>query len=193
MTFDALVPAGGGATRLGGRDKATLRVGGVSLLDRALLAVSAAEQVIVVGPARPGSGVAVTWARESPPGGGPAAALVAGLAEASAATVVVLAVDYPFVDRDVVAALLDAVGDHDGAALVDGQGRIHFVVGAYKTAALRRAVESVGRGHGASMREVFARLDIVEVRNERAALDVDDPDDLDRARRRAGDRESPSA
>ena len=48
----AIVLAGGAGRRLGGADKAALDVGGRTLLERALAAVSGVPTV-VVGPARP--------------------------------------------------------------------------------------------------------------------------------------------
>ena len=93
------------------------------------------------GPRRPTSAV-VRWTSESPPGGGPLRATVAGLELVRSDVVVVLAVDYPFVTRAVVAELIRAVGTHDGAALQDEGGAMHYVVGAYRTDALRSALEA---------------------------------------------------
>jgi molybdopterin-guanine dinucleotide biosynthesis protein A len=76
--MDAIVLAGGRGARLGGVDKADLVVGGQTLLERALAATAGANRTVVVGPRRPTSRP-VTWAREHPPGGGPVAALAAGL------------------------------------------------------------------------------------------------------------------
>lgn len=109
----AILLAGGRASRLGGRDKPRLVVGGRTLLEHALAAVSGCAPVTVVGdPVGVGGvvtdvgggaaagvdgGVAdvggvvagvggVLWVREDPPFGGPAAAVVAalGLADAGA-------------------------------------------------------------------------------------------------------------
>lgn len=76
--FAAVVLAGGRARRLSGVDKAGLRVAGRTLLGHVLVATADAEPVVVVGPERPAAGV--VWTREDPPGGGPVAALAAGLA-----------------------------------------------------------------------------------------------------------------
>ncbi|MGH3739543.1 MAG: molybdenum cofactor guanylyltransferase, partial [Micromonosporaceae bacterium] len=77
--YAAIVLAGGAARRLGGADKPGLAVAGRSLLSRVLDAVADAYPRIVVGPPRqlPGD---VILTREQPPGGGPVAALAAGLA-----------------------------------------------------------------------------------------------------------------
>ncbi|WP_431983865.1 DUF6457 domain-containing protein [Streptomyces qinglanensis] len=77
-TYTALVLAGGGARRLGGADKPAVTVGGRPLLDRVLAACGDAAATVVVGPRRP-TCRPVLWAREEPPGGGPLAALQAGL------------------------------------------------------------------------------------------------------------------
>lgn len=183
MDFDAVVLAGGEARRLGGRDKAMLVVGGRSLLDRALEAVRAAARVVAVGPSRPTVNQ-VLWTRESPAGGGPLAATAAGIELVSAEVVVVLAVDYPFVDADAIGALLHAVGDGDGAALSDDRGRSHYVVGAYRTAAVRSALGQY-TARNASMHGLFEQLSVVSVPNDGAAFDVDDPDDLAAANRLA--------
>src|SRR3954451_21606618 len=88
--YDAVVLAGGSGRRLGGVDKPALRVGSTSLLDRVLGAVPDASSVVVVGPSRATSRP-VTWVREDPPGGGPVAALAAGLPLMTAPFVAVLA------------------------------------------------------------------------------------------------------
>jgi len=78
--FDAVVLAGGRATRLGGVPKPTVVLDGATLLDRALAATRDAGRTVVVGPdaaVPPGRGVLV--AREDPPFGGPVAGLDAGL------------------------------------------------------------------------------------------------------------------
>jgi molybdenum cofactor guanylyltransferase len=180
MSFDAVVLAGGDARRLGGEEKAAVEVGGLSLLERALGAVRGAEQVIGVGPRR-WTSAPVRWTSEIPAGGGPLRATVAGLELVTSEIVIVLAVDYPFVGPEVVALLVRAAGGRDGAALEDAGGVMHYVVGAYRTNALRAAI-AAQRKDDSSMRSLFATLDVAAVRNERAALDIDTPEDLARAR-----------
>lgn len=106
--YDAIVLAGGAAKRLGGVDKPGVSVGGRALLDRVLTASRGADRTIVVG-GRRATARQVLWARESPPGGGPLAALDAGLRMAEAGTVLVLSADLPFLDAATVRRLLDTL------------------------------------------------------------------------------------
>jgi len=183
--FDAVVLAGGGGRRMGGVDKPALMVGDRSLLDTVLLACAAAARTVVVGPQRP-TYRAVRWVREDPAGGGPAAALGAGLAGVTAALVVLLAADLPFLDAGAVELLLASVRD-DGALLVDGTGRDQLLCSAWRTASLRLAVAEQPLD-GTALRTVLgslvaARVSVPAVPGRAAPwTDCDTPADLDRAR-----------
>lgn len=154
--FDAIVLAGGSARRLGGQDKPSLRVGPISLLDAVLAAVGHAEQTVVVGPTRP-TDRPVVWTREDPHAGGPVAAMEAGLRLVRQASVVVVAADLPFLHRAAVDALLRTADGRDGAVLLDDDGREQWLVGAWSTAVLRRAVAA--SDHRGSVRRLVAALD----------------------------------
>jgi molybdopterin-guanine dinucleotide biosynthesis protein A len=186
VEFDAIVLAGGSSRRLGGADKAEVRLGGVRLLDRALDAVDEARRIVVVGPRRPAP-ERVRWTRESPSGGGPAAALGAGLELVAATTVVVLAVDAPFVDAGVVRGLVRAVGEADGAVLVDAGGAPQYLVGAYRRAAMEAEVAAVDSLAGMAVGALLGGLSLVGIANDLAAQDVDSWDEIDAARKRLGD------
>src|SRR5687768_1070225 len=93
--YTAVVLAGGKAARLGGQAKPQLEVGGRTMLAAVLAAVPDAERRIVVGPPQPAP-YDVVQVREQPPGGGPVAALRAGLAEVRTDVVALLAGDLPF-------------------------------------------------------------------------------------------------
>ncbi|MEU3569652.1 NTP transferase domain-containing protein, partial [Kitasatospora sp. NPDC036755] len=125
--YDVIVPAGGAARRLGGADKPGLTVRGTTLLDRVLAACAGARTAVVVGPPRPTARAGVHWTREQPPGGGPVAAVAAGLDLVTAQTVLLLAADLPFLDRRTVERLVTALdragADADAAVLVDAGGR----------------------------------------------------------------------
>lgn len=183
--YDAVVLAGGQGRRLGGVDKAAVEVGGLPLLDRVLDAVPDADVVVVVGPARP-TRRPVSWAREEPPGCGPAAALAAGLAHVSAPAVVVVATDLPFLDRATVSALRLAAEGHDGALLLDETGHEQLLAGCWSTAALRGATARLGDPAGRSVRALLDGLDRTQVlpaaADRPAWLDCDTPDDLRTAR-----------
>lgn len=175
MTFDALVLAGGSATRLGGSDKATIEIAGKTLLERALDAVTDAAKVVVIGPEREVA-ANVVWAVEEPPGTGPAAGIGAGLRLVDSELVVVLAVDMPLVSSQHVTRLLAAVVDHDGAAFVDGSGRPQHLAAVYRTDALRRAASRDLQR--ASVTALVEPLDIACVVDDDVAMDCDTPDDL---------------
>ncbi|MFI0964261.1 NTP transferase domain-containing protein [Streptomyces sp. NPDC021080] len=106
--YDAVVLAGGAARRLGGEDKPGVRVGGRTLLDRVLAACADAGRTVVVAGPRP-TARPVEWAREDPPGGGPLAALDAGLRHTVAPYVLVLSADLPFLEEKTVRRLLDTL------------------------------------------------------------------------------------
>lgn len=182
--FDAVVLAGGAATRLGGVDKPGLDLDGRSLVDHVLDAVAEARCTVVVGPWRdapPG----VVICRESPPGGGPVAALAAGIERTSASAVVVLAADLPWIGPAVVRLLggLETAGV-EAAVLVDRGGRINPLAAAWRRSSLVAALArepSCGR----AMRGLLDGVPVLLVRDEDDwGLDCDTPADLVRARAR---------
>jgi molybdopterin-guanine dinucleotide biosynthesis protein A len=184
--YAAIVLAGGRGARLGGVHKPALVVGGRTLLDRVLDAVPDADPVIVVGPAQPVPPRAVLT-REEPAGGGPVAALAAGLAELRGATelVAVLAADLPFLTPAAMDALHAACTD-DGAILVDADGRDQYLAGIWRVAALERALTRFGDPQGGALRRLVGGLTVTRVALASSTpapwFDCDDPTDLERAK-----------
>ncbi|MEZ0094135.1 molybdopterin-guanine dinucleotide biosynthesis protein A [Streptacidiphilus sp. EB129] len=205
--YDAMVLAGGAARRLGGADKPGLSVGGTPLLDRVLAACAGAGTTVVVGPERV-TRRPVRWVREAPPGGGPVAAVAAGLPQTRAEVVLLLAADLPFFDPATADLLVGALSGPasstclssgpvpsgpgsvvDAALLVDAEGRDQPLAAAYRTAALRTALAGLLAAHGGDpsglpLRRLVGGLTVRRIADPgRAALDCDTWDDVATARR----------
>ncbi|MEU3793369.1 NTP transferase domain-containing protein [Streptomyces fructofermentans] len=186
---DAVVLAGGAARRLGGADKPGVRVGGRALLDRVLAACSAAGTTVVVAEPRP-TARPVVWAREDPPGGGPLAALDAGLRLTTAESVVVLSADLPFLAGETVRALLTVLQREgaDGVLATDADGRDQPLVAAYRASALRRGLASLRAEHGEltglPLRRLTGSLHLTRITDPVASFDCDTWDDIAAARAR---------
>lgn len=206
----AVVLAGGGSRRWGGRDKTAAELDGRPVLAHVVHGLPAGWPVIVVGPpghpfARLADPVTVRWTREDPPGGGPVAGLAAGLVllPAEVDVVVVLAGDLPFAGPAVPRLVTALVGSPADAVIgVDPGGRQQPLLGAYRAATLRAAL-GPGEGRagtgpaggdrgpaGRSLRSVLAglRVEVLPVSAEEA-FDLDTPTDLDAAQ--AGAASSP--
>jgi molybdopterin-guanine dinucleotide biosynthesis protein A len=173
--FCGVVLSGGTAARMDGIDKAALELDGRTLLDRTIEAFRDADEVVVVGPPTESTPRPVTFTREDPPRGGPVAGLLTGVdaLTRTPALVGVLAVDMPRVTASTVRRLLTAAGGHDGAFLVDDDGRRQLagVLSAVRLAAVR---PDPARQHGMSLRALLADLDLVGVPADGAeARDVD--------------------
>ncbi|MFF0287618.1 NTP transferase domain-containing protein [Streptomyces sp. NPDC005262] len=188
--YDAIVLAGGAAKRLGGADKPAVRVGGRALLDRVLATCTDAATSVVVGGRRPTTR-AVTWTREEPQGGGPLAALDAGVRHTSAERVLVLSADLPFLEESTVEALLAAAGqeDRDGALCVDQNGRDQPLVAVYRAEPLRRELALLATEHGGlaglPLRLLTHELDLARVEaGPLASFDCDTWEDIAAARAR---------
>lgn len=183
MIYDAVVLAGGRATRLGGTPKPGIVVAGATLIEHALAATRDAARTVVVGPpdalpeaalaaandARPGRRVLRT--REDPPFGGPVAGIDAGLRaladERPAPWVVVLAVDVPHAAA-AVPRLVDALESlgpaSDGAWLVREE-HPQWLVGGYRRGALQAALDAVRHTsvHGVPVKRLVADLACVGI------------------------------
>ncbi|WP_040772456.1 molybdenum cofactor guanylyltransferase, partial [Rhodococcus rhodnii] len=180
----AVVAAGGRGSRMGGVDKPALEVAGRRLLDTALEAVASADRVVVVGPPRGELPESIMQVRESPAGAGPVAAVAAGLlatAPDDADIVVLLAADLP----DVTAATIDALvarvveTDAPAAVAIDDDGRLQFLLAAWRADALRDALDSVDVTDAAMKQLLPHSFAAVRVPN---CGDLDTREDLDRAR-----------
>lgn len=166
-----------------------MRVGGRALLDRVLAACADAGTTAVVADPRP-TARQVTWAREDPPGGGPLAALDAGLRHTTARYVLVLSADLPFLQQGTARLLLTVLrtGGADGVLLTDADGRDQPLVAAYRATSLRHGLAALTKEHGAltglPLRRLTAALDLTRVPDPVASFDCDTWDDIATARAR---------
>ena len=198
----AIILAGGRGSRLG-QAKAGVRIAGETLLGRVLRAADGIPAVVVGGPeldATLAGRADVTRVRESPPFGGPAAAIGAGWAELerpgrASEWVLLLACDLPFASR-AVPQLLDAVSslaaDEEGVCFgIDG--RPQWLCGVYRGSVVQAGVERVAEELGLESAPVRALFDARRLRMlddvDGVATDIDTPDDLRRVIRLVGGQE----
>jgi molybdopterin-guanine dinucleotide biosynthesis protein A len=111
----ALILAGGKATRLGGIDKRELVVGGCTIFERQVAALTPCVAEILVSSAR--QIVGYRTVADQVPDLGPLAGIASGLAAATTPWLIVIAGDMPHIDRALVELMLsrasaesDAVG-----------------------------------------------------------------------------------
>jgi len=136
---------------------------------------------------------AVPTVRESPPGGGPVAAIGAAFDAVGGElidVVAILAGDLPLLDAPAIADLraVAARGWVDGAIYVDSDGRPQWLCGAWRTASVATRLVALadirGRLDGAAIRELFGGLAVAEVTHIDGPppwFDCDTEDDIRRA------------
>jgi molybdopterin-guanine dinucleotide biosynthesis protein A len=148
-----------------GRDKALLRVGGVTLLERAVAAVrQAGGEPLIVAPERPGYGAAGVRSVDERAGGdgegeGPLPALRHGLMVCGAPGLVALACDLPLVPPDLLRRLIADLEGSD-AVVPRAGGRLQVLAAAYGTGCL----PAIDRSLAAGRRSVHGFLKEVRVR-----------------------------
>jgi molybdopterin-guanine dinucleotide biosynthesis protein A len=145
----------GGSSRRFGSDKLSAPLGSERLLDRALRGLPRGAEIIVVGPAR-SVAVEVRFVREDPPGGGPAAALVAGLRAAlagSARLITLTPGDAPYAGAGAATLLSALHADPSAWAAVgtDATGRQQPLQLALRREAAHTLVAAAGPTGGAGM------------------------------------------
>lgn len=120
--------------------------------------------------------------------GGPAAAVVSMLPEVNVDFVGVLAVDMPFAQRalnQVLDVWQTEISDHLIEAWVpqDPSGKSQWLCAVYRRAALVRVAEGRGDWHGSAFHALVGNLarSVVHFRSGVSLLDIDTPDDFQRA------------
>jgi molybdenum cofactor guanylyltransferase len=113
----AAILAGGRASRFDGRDKSALVVGGRSIFERQLEALSRiTDDILIVGARRPSNlrgDVTPRFVPDRVPGCGPLGGLEAALTAARDDAVVVVACDMPFVTAELLGHLLSCAQGYD--------------------------------------------------------------------------------
>jgi molybdopterin-guanine dinucleotide biosynthesis protein A len=178
----------GGASRRMGRDKATLRVGGVELAALVLAAAAqVADPVVLVAPeGHPARRLAAPAVAD--PGLGPLAALAAALDALEAEHVLVLAADHPGLRVPLLARLVALAGEADAVACRRGP-RLEPLVAVYRRAPALAAARSrlAGPPGRHSLLGLLAGLRTLVVEEPdwrrvdpdgRSFADLDDPADL---------------
>jgi molybdopterin-guanine dinucleotide biosynthesis protein A len=197
-SISGIVLAGGRSTRFGAA-KLDADLAGRSVLDRTIEAIGAAcTEVVVVGRPPPGiSGPteATRYLEDRVPFEGPLVGLHAGLAHAAHDLVVVVAGDMPFVRGEVLRALLERIARpsvRDAAVLVDHGEARPLPMALRRLPALDAAEQAIGGGER-SLRQLLARLRVETIAepswrrldaSAASLIDIDSPEDLDRARAR---------
>ena len=197
--ISVIVLCGGTSNRLGGRDKTRESLGTTTVLDHLLDALPPGWPVVCVGEKR-ATTRSVGWCRESPVGGGPVAAIAAGLdcggrldAEIDdpeiddAKICVVVGGDMPFA-APALPMLVDALNAQpglDGVLAVDPDGHTQPLLAAYRCEVLRAAIPR--EPGGARLMTIVEALATGTLACEgQITLDVDTPEALEQARHIVG-------
>ncbi len=193
----ALLFAGGRATRLGGTNKALLTVGGRTIVDRVVDALTPLiDECLVLTNDRSLAGrPTFTLVPDADPHAGVLPALAGGLQAATGALCLAAACDMPFVSRPVFELLLEVQAARDADVVIPRvHDRLEPMHAVYRrAAALDAVVAALARGQQ-RMTAFLATVRVVEVSDGalravdpdlRAFFNLNTPDDLAEAERLA--------
>jgi molybdopterin-guanine dinucleotide biosynthesis protein A len=188
--WTGLVFAGGRSERMG-RDKALLRIGGATLLERAVATVrSAGGRPVVLGPPRPGDLEGVAFFDEAAEAGGrsgPLNALRHGLQICETRIALALACDLPLVPPALL-RFLAGEAERFAAVVPRAEGEMQVLCAAYTTGCLEIIERRLAAGdrsvHG-FLEEAGARIvephELLSFGGEEIFLNVNTPGDLEKA------------
>ncbi len=205
---DVIVLAGGRARRLGGVDKASMRVGARTLLGYIMDQLGPQRAIAVVGPQKLASlehGALFgddfahrVLTREVPDFGGPAAGIASGVAALGNRRVrgnftAILPVDAPWAPAALPELLAALTSEEHGpeihgpelAVAVDAGGREQWLTCVARSDALARRVEAAGELDGTSALKLLAPLKtrfvtMTQPAKAQLVLDIDTPEDARR-------------
>jgi len=143
----AIILAGGKNTRMGGRDKAFLRVGGRTVFERTLTVLRQcfSHVVVVSNNAEKFAGFDVEITKDELPSFGPLSGLHAGLGRIHAPYAFVAACDMPFLSAEPIRFLVSLARDQD-AVVPCWEGDIEPLHAVYSAALRPRIVKAVKHG-----------------------------------------------
>ena len=172
--MNAIVLTGGTSKRFGS-DKSKATIAGKTLLE---VLTSNLADLIIVGPH---SKVKAKYVREEPLGGGPVAAIGAGLKEVDSELVAIFATDMPFAPR--ILNQLERALVNDAALPLDCNGIAQPLAGLYRSEPLRKAIASFESLENKSVKELISKLkvDQVPLVETELLLDIDTQADLAKA------------
>ncbi len=186
MNIPVVLLTGGKSARFGS-DKANTPFAGRKLVEQVIASFSNGTNFIVVGPDFIFGDRTIRFTRESPLGGGPVAALEAGIKFVESEYLALSATDIPFAGKVIAELIRHLPIGKDALLPVDDTGQRQPLCALYRVAALRKALAGLGEVEGKSMRSLISLLDIEEIDLGDAfassLLDIDTPADLQRVLR----------
>lgn len=183
-SFSAMILTGGSSSRFGS-DKSQAKLGANSLIENLLITLPPEIGIVIVGPELENSPRQVRYTQEHPLGGGPVAAIEAGLKLIDSEFVAIIATDMPFASQ-ILAVLRENFPEAEDATIpLDHEGIRQPLCALYRRDALVRAIKELGNTQGQSVRDLIKILTVKDLRLDpalqRILLDVDTPSDLERA------------
>lgn len=162
----------GGSSKRFGSDKSQAQINGRTLLE---ILTEGLSDLIIVGPE---NSVSAKYVREHPIGGGPVAAIAAGLKEVDTSEVAILATDMPFASR--ILNLLKENLINDAAIPIDSDGFAQPLAAIYRTDKLRIAISKLDGVENRSIKELISHLviDCVPLVETELLMDIDTKEDL---------------
>lgn len=182
--MSAMILTGGSSSRFGS-DKSHAKLGSNTLIENLLITLPDEIEIVIVGPQSANTSRQVKYTQEHPLGGGPVAAIEAGLNFVSSEFVAIIATDMPFASQ-ILAVITENFPEIEDATIpLDSAGIRQPLCALYRTNALTRAIGQLGDTHGQSVRNLIQVLTVKELHLEpalrRILLDVDTPSDLEQA------------
>lgn len=190
-TVHAVVLTGGRSSRMGGRHKPGIPVGGRTVIDRTLAtlrSVAPHAKVVIAGSDEGLSSSFrrdITVVREDPPFSGPVAGVAAAVDAfaTSEGVTLLLGGDLPFLSSATLTRLLETVTKSAPVvSCVDEAARLQYLCSGWCTAVLREQVNAVTDPNGVPLRALFSGLVPTLIDCDPGELrDIDTPEDLARA------------
>lgn len=181
----AIILAGGDSRRMG-RDKASLMLGGHSLLQRVIATMQQVFASVVVSVREPRPDVDLPQICDESPHAGPLAGVAAGLSHIKTQWAFVVACDMPFMTPELIEWLAAHRGEHQAVVPVV-KGYPQPLAAFYAVSCLDALRENLNSEEKHSMRAVLEMIDVCYVNEEgmlmadlplQGFVDLDTPQDV---------------